>query len=334
MHDPNPRADAFVGRSVAACAVRAQLATLAASDANVLLLGPTGSGKEIAARLVHDLSSRSAGPFVPIDCGALMDGLAESDLFGHAAGAFTGATGARNGLLVQADGGTIFLDEIANATAGLQARLLRVLETREVRPVGANRAKPFDVRIVAAANRDLAAEVRAGRFREDLLYRLDVLRLQLPALDDRIDDVEDLVEHLLQRVGRRSGVTLRIRPAAITELRARHWPGNVRQLRNAIERAAAVSRGGPIDIDHLPPRDDVARDLPKTGSSWRSWQAESERAFLLGQLDAHGWNRSATARALGMSRQTLHERLRRHGLRPQLVSPARTTITGTTLRIV
>lgn len=314
-------AGAFIGPSPSACAVRAQVAAFAASDANVLVVGASGTGKELVARALHDMSPRRDNPFVAIDCGALTESLAESELFGHARGAFTGAVSPRRGLLVEAGAGTLLLDEASNASPQLQARLLRVLEQREVRPVGGNRAHAIDARVIAATNRDLMEEVDAGRFREDLLFRLDVLRIELPSLADRRDDVPDLVEHLLERVERRTGLPLCVSEEALSELGAREWPGNVRQLRNALERAVALARGSLIEVHHLPRVERVSQRQSPTSTSWRTWQAAQERSFLLSHLEANGWNRSATARRLGMSRQALHDRLRRHDLRPRLVAP-------------
>lgn len=312
---------AFIGRSPAACATRAQMAAFAATDSSVLLTGPSGCGKELVARGIRDLSVRRDRAFVAVDCGALAESLAESELFGHAPGAYTGATSRRRGLFIEASGGTLFLDEIGNASPQLQARLLRALESREVRPVGADRAVAVDVRIIAATNVDLVAETRAGRFRADLLYRLNVLPLVVPSLDDRREDIPELAAALLARLEARTGVPCVLSDTALRALCARPWPGNVRELRNALERGYALARGGVIEVEHLPAPLEVAGPMARHAPSWKAWHAAQERAFLLEALEANGWNRSATARQIGLSRQALFERLRKHDLRPRLVSP-------------
>jgi DNA-binding NtrC family response regulator len=328
MTDHATGAIAFLGRSAAACGVRSGIASFAPTDMCVLIVGATGTGKELVARAVHETSARRAPAVVAVDGGAISESLAESELFGHVRGAFTGAIAPRPGLFAEADGGTIFLDEISNASLALQARLLRVLESREMRAVGATRARAINVRVVAATNRDLSDEVRAGRFRDDLLYRLDVLQVRLPTLSERREDIPGLAEHLLECIEARTGMPACLSPEAMLELQARDWPGNVRQLRNALERAAVLARGSRIEVCHLPMTVDVpptACGSPAVATAsnrrWRHWQAEHERAFLLERLEANGWNRSATAREVGLSRQALHEKLRRHELRPRLVSP-------------
>jgi DNA-binding NtrC family response regulator len=226
--------DRFIGRSPQAQSVRETLRAVAASDASVLILGASGTGKELAANIIHKLSARAGGTFVAIDGGALAEGLVESELFGHARGAYTGALADRRGLFEEAHDGTLFLDEVGNVSPGIQSRLLRVLESREVRRIGDNRNRPVNVRVLSATNRDLFAEVRSGRFREDLLYRLDVVRVELPLLRDRRDDVPLLAEHILAEIAERSRVVTDLSASATSVLSGYDWPGNVRELRNAL----------------------------------------------------------------------------------------------------
>lgn len=322
MYEVTPTAAAFVGRSPAACAVRAKLMAFGPVNATVLILGATGTGKELAARLVHDLSRRRTKPFVAIDAGALPDGLAESELFGHARGAFTGAVTPRQGLFAEADGGSIFLDEVSNMTLATQARLLRLLETREVRAIGSNQSRPVDVRVIAATNRDLRIAVSEGRFREDLLYRLDVLPLQLPTLAERREDIPALATHLLTRIEARCGASVCLSGEAERDLSGRDWPGNVRQLRNVLERGVALSGGGVIESAHIAEVPVSTNESVATPASWDRWLAEHERAFIVGQLEAHGWNRTATARSMGLSRQALYDKIHKYRLWPRLVAPA------------
>lgn len=312
---------AFVGTSPAAAFVRAQLAAFASSDCPCLLIGDSGSGKELAARILHEASARRAKPFVAIDCGAIAQSLLESELFGHVRGAFTSASGDRRGLFEEAHGGTLFLDEISSATPAFQACVLRALETRLIRPVGGNGVRAVDVRVIAASNRDLRADAAAGRFRADLLWRLDVLRIHLPSLAHRREDVPAIAEHLLRVIDERIGASHELSPETKSVLAARSWPGNARELRNALEYSVAMAGGEPVIAPHhLPTHEasDVVYTVPPT---WARFRAREERAFLLEVLVAHKWNRTRAARTLGMSRQALHERIRKLGLRPVLVPP-------------
>jgi two-component system response regulator HydG len=296
--------------------VREELARVARSDAFVLVQGASGTGKELAARIVHDLSPRRLGPFVAVDCGALSEGVLESELFGHARGAFTSAGAERRGLIEEADGGTLFLDEIANTSKALQSRLLRALQEREVRRVGCNRSRAVDVRVISASNRDLAVEVLAGQFREDLLYRLDVLQLRLPSLRDRREDVPVLARHVLAEIGRRTGHDYRLMARALAALVAHDWPGNVRELRNVLERAAAFSTDGAIEVEHLPERLAGRMRACEANPSLQAMLAEYERCVLADRLAANGWNRTRTARELAITRRCLFDKISKHGLRP------------------
>jgi transcriptional regulator with GAF, ATPase, and Fis domain len=287
----------------------------------VLLQGETGTGKEVLARVIHRLSGRSDLPLVVQDCGALTETLLESELFGHVKGAFTGAVADHPGLFVLADGGTIFLDEVENTTAKFQARLLRVLETGDVRPVGGTQVRHVDVRVIAASNRDLSEEVRAGRFRDDLFYRLNSFTLTLPPLRQRPEDVLDLAHAFLQHFNRTlrrsaSGIT----PEAEQVLLAAPWPGNVRELRNAMERAVLLSTPGqPLSRQTLPPsliasvEGSRARGEPPP-SSLRERMEAVEREIIREALQQHGGVLRRAAAALRMDPVTLGRRVRRHGL--------------------
>ena len=306
--------DRYIGDSTVAEAMREKLRAIAASDASVLILGASGTGKELAATIIHGLSARAGGNLVAIDGGALAEGLVESELFGHARGAYTGALADRRGLFEEANGGTLFLDEVGNAPLGIQARLLRVLESREVRRLGDNRSRSVNVRVIAATNHDLFADVRTGRFREDLLYRLDVVRVELPSLSDRREDIPLLAEHLLEEVRLRVRRSIRLSDAAEKALSAYDWPGNVRELRNVVESAAVLATAGRIQVEHLPLR---LRGTPAPSEGRQSLAGElgdRERSVLIARLRASDWNVTRAARALGISRQHLYERLHSLGL--------------------
>jgi two-component system, NtrC family, response regulator HupR/HoxA len=303
--------------------VRELLALAAPHRVAVLLQGETGTGKEVLARSLHALGGDAAGPFVVQDCGALTETLLESELFGHVKGAFTGAVADHPGLFVLAHGGTLFLDEIENTTPNLQAKLLRVLETGDVRPVGGVRARRVDVRVVAASNRDLAEEVKAGRFRADLFYRLNSFTLDLPPLRERPEDVLPLAEHFLALFNARLGRSARgLDAEAAAALQAHGWPGNVRELKNAIERAVLLSRPGePLGVTQLP--DGIARAGALVqganagaagGGSLRSRLDALERALIRDALERHGGVLRRAAAELQTDAVTLGRRARRHGL--------------------
>ncbi len=283
-------------------------------DVTVLITGESGTGKErVAEALVH-ASRRAKGPFVRFNCAALTPELAEAELFGHARGAFTGAVRARAGLFREADGGTLLLDEVGELAPPLQAKLLRVLQEGEVRPVGEDAAHAIDVRILAATHRDLAQQVREGRFREDLLYRLKVVTLHLPPLRERPEDLAALARQFLARTGERFGTPrVELTPAALARLGAHTWPGNVRELENAIESALAMSADGTLDLSLLPgPGQPEGEAKAQVGLKER--MDAYERGLIVGALKATGDNRSEAARALGIGRATLHDKLRKYGL--------------------
>ncbi len=292
---------------------------VAPTPTTVLIQGETGTGKELLARAVHDLSERATGPFVPVNCAGLAEGVLESELFGHVRGAFTGAVADREGLFAAARGGTLFLDEVGDVSLALQQRLLRVLQEREVTPVGSSRPRAVDVRVVAATHRDLPAEIRQGRFREDLYYRLNVFRIEVPPLRARRGDVPLLVEAALARLRQRSPrhTPSAFSPLAMRLLRAHDWPGNVRELFATVESAAVRSGGPRIEAQHLPAaiRDpDGDGGVPGRESRYRAPSEDEERAAIEAALDeAHG-SRTRAAELLGMSRTTLWRRMRDFGL--------------------
>jgi DNA-binding NtrC family response regulator len=289
------------------------VARVAPRDVTVLLVGESGTGKERVAEAIVHASRRADRPFVRFNCAALAPGLAEAELFGHARGAFTGATRARPGLFREADGGTLLLDEVGELDPSAQAKLLRVLQEGEVRAVGEERTRAVDVRVIAATHRDLAADVRAGRFREDVFYRLDVVTLRIPPLRERPEDVPVLARHFLDRFARRFGVATLHAPQALLDRLAGHaWPGNVRELENAIEALVALSPPDGLDLALLPGAAGADRTVEPLTLKERV-QAY-ERGLVVEALRGAGGNRSEAARRLGVSRVTLHDKLRRYGL--------------------
>jgi PAS domain S-box-containing protein len=293
------------------------LEQVAQSDSTVLLQGESGTGKELFARAIHSLGARSGGPLVIVNLGALPDSLIESELFGHKAGAFTGATADRIGRIAAAEGGTLFLDEIGDLSAHLQVRLLRVLQERTYELLGSNKTIHANIRVVAATNKDLDALVKKGSFREDLYYRINVVKLTLPPLRERREDISLLVDHFLRRFKRLSGKEITgISQEALSILMAYDFPGNVRELENIVEHATVLCRGALIEGQHLPDYLQPALTLKGTGiqepvSSKRIKWADLERGFLLQVLRDNNWNRKAAARELGIGRQTLWRRIKR-----------------------
>lgn len=283
-------------------------------DATVLLTGESGSGKERIARLVHDASPRAAGPFVAVNCGAITETLLESELFGHARGAFTGATNARPGLFEAAHKGTLLLDEVGEVSPAMQVKLLRALQEREVRRVGENVSRKVDVRILAATNRDLAVGVAGGAFRQDLYYRLKVVELHVPALRERREDVLALARVFLEDAARRMKRTMTgISPAAAEHLLAFGWPGNVRELENAMERAVALARGTVVEIDDLPQEIRTrAAAAVEIGPGVRPLEA-IEKDYILAALDRNGGNQARTADQLEIGSATLYRKLKAYG---------------------
>jgi len=292
----------------------------------VLVRGESGTGKELVAQALHNRSSRRARPFVAVNCAAISRELVESELFGHEKGAFTGADARRQGRFEAADGGTVFLDEIGDMAPETQAKVLRVLQERSLERVGGTRPIAVDVRVVAATHRNLEEEVAAGRFREDLYYRLKVVEIELPPLRERTEDVPALAKRFVEEVTERHGREKKqLSEAALARLMRHPWPGNVRELRNAIEQAAVLSGGPSIEESDLnldggvsaPGRSSTAvDDLPFSEAKKRTVE-DFEREFLLRALRAHGGNISRTAESIGMVRQSLQQKIRELGLRDE-----------------
>ncbi len=313
----------IVGHSPGIIAAMKTLARVARTDATVLLQGESGTGKELAARTLHQYSDRSGRRLVVINCGALPETLLESELFGHIKGAFTGASSSRPGLFREADGGSLFLDEIGDLSLHLQTRLLRALQEKEVVPVGSETPIRVNVRVVAATHRDLGVMVKEGKFREDLYYRLDVVKVTLPPLRERRQDVPLLVDHFLRTLAQRHRRGLvAVDPRAQARLLAYDWPGNVRQLQNVLERALVLADQDVIGPEHLPEEIRGAADASRVPSAAPvatgvpAPLAELERQHVLQALDYTKGNRQAAARILGISRRTLARMLQRWGMTP------------------
>jgi transcriptional regulator with PAS, ATPase and Fis domain len=315
---PLPR-PAFIAQSPGMRAVAVQAERVARSRVTVLLLGETGTGKEVVARAIHAASARTERPFVAINCAALPDSLLESELFGHTRGAFTGAERDRRGAFEEAHTGTLFLDEVGETSGAFQAKLLRVLQDRAVRPLGGTRQREVDVRVIAATHRDLQREVARGRFREDLFFRLNVFPIRIPALRDRPEDVLALAQHFLDLHGQREGVPgCTLAAGARRRLLAHRWPGNVRELENAILRAMALAgRGAALGEEHFDllaaePAPPELEALEGTGDEHlRDSLARVEAWLIRSALDRNAGHRSETARRLGLTREGLYKKMKR-----------------------
>jgi transcriptional regulator with PAS, ATPase and Fis domain len=287
---------------------------VASQDVTVLILGESGTGKELVARAIYHYSKRADKPFLAINCAAIPENLLESELFGHEKGAFTGADRRRIGKFEQASGGTLFLDEIAELSPTLQAKLLRVIQEGEVRPLGASRAERVDVRVVAATNKDLEARLKSGAFREDLYYRLNVIHIHLPPLRERAEDLLALCDHFLSACSARAGKEVRgLHEAAKKALLSHTWPGNVRELENTIERAVALCETGVIRAEDLPAavRERRAGETDTLQAALARGQtlAELERDYIQRVLTAEGGNKTRAAQRLGLDRKTLYRKL-------------------------
>jgi two-component system response regulator HydG len=283
-------------------------------DSTVLITGESGSGKERIARLVHDTSTRLAAPFIAVNCGAITETLLESELFGHAKGAFTGATHDRPGLFEAANGGTLLLDEVGEVSPGMQVKLLRVLQEREIRRVGENKSRRVDVRVLAATNRDLAHGVAGGAFRQDLYYRLKVVELHVPALRDRRDDILPLARVLLVAAALRMKRKIStLAPAVADQLLRYSWPGNVRELENAMERAVALARGSRVELEDLPEEIRVA-PIPVPITATVRPLEQIEREYILAALELNGGNQTHTAEQLEIGAATMYRKLKSYGL--------------------
>jgi DNA-binding NtrC family response regulator len=305
-----------VGKSRAWMEVLRLAETVAPTESTVLIQGESGTGKEVIARYIHQLSARAEGSFQSINCGALPESLLESELFGHVKGSFTGAVKDKMGLFASAAGGTFFLDEIGETTPATQVKLLRVLQQREVIPVGATESLPIDTRLIAATNRDLEEMMRRATFRQDLYYRLNVISLHLPPLRERQDDVPLLVDAFLQRLSTtRGGEEKTLSDEAAEAISAYNWPGNVRELENALERAWIMTPGPRIDVDALPERvlaPPTSRLVDDRSAPNPTLEA-IERAYILWVLNAENGNKTRAAESLGIDPSTLHRKLSRFG---------------------
>jgi len=310
----------IVGRDHRMLRIYDMIDSVADTKATVLISGESGTGKSLIARAIHRRSARRDKPFVEVACGALPETLLESELFGHVAGAFTGATGDKMGKFMQAQGGTIFLDEIGTASPGMQVKLLRVLQDFEFEQVGGTKTFSVDTRVILATNEDLAQLVQEGRFRQDLYYRVNVINIELPALRQRISDIPLLARHFLEQVCQDAGKPIRrLSDEALVALQRYRWPGNVRELQNVIERAVLLGKGDTVGLADLPNSLAAAGPLPlePVGSQTLKQALEGpERQIILEVLQANEWNRHATAEALGINRTTLYKKMKRLGLEP------------------
>ncbi|MBM4009948.1 MAG: sigma-54-dependent Fis family transcriptional regulator [Planctomycetes bacterium] len=322
----SPPAAALLGSHPSITGILELGSRVATTPATLLITGESGTGKSLLAREIHRLSGRR-GRFVEVACGSLSESLLESELFGHVAGAFTGATADRDGRFLQADGGTIFLDEIATASPAMQVKLLRVLQDMQFEPVGGGRTHAVDARVVLATNEDLAALVAAGRFRADLFWRINVVAIEMPPLRARTSDIPVLATHFLRSAAARSGrVVEGFTPAAHDALLGHAWPGNVRELQHAVERGVFLGRGPLVEVGDLPaavlggPASSTAGRSP---AALKQAMAEPERQLIVAALERSGWRRDVAARALGINRTTLYKKLKRLGMDVAALEPAR-----------
>jgi DNA-binding NtrC family response regulator len=319
------RFENIVGRSRPMAQVFDLIKKVAASEANILVVGESGTGKELIARCIHANSHRAARAFVPVDCASLPEHLLESELFGHERGAFTGAIATRRGLFEEANGGTSFLDEVGDIPLPLQAKLLRVLQERQVRRVGANRFIDVDVRVICATHQNLADMVQKEKFREDLYYRLNVISLPLPPLRDRPGDIPLLAYHFLRRYAAQSGKEVKgIAPETLELLEAYPWPGNVRELQNVIERAVVLAEGEMVTPAELPANLRLPQKVPTAmvadhlslKKAKQQWVEAFEREYLIALLNKHQGNISQAAKTAGVDRKTIHRLLKRYRIEP------------------
>jgi two-component system response regulator HydG len=292
------------------------VAQVAPSEATVLITGDSGTGKEMIAGAIHYNSPRREGPFIKINCAAIPETLLESELFGHEKGAFTGADRRKEGKFRQASGGSLFLDEVSEMSLGMQVKLLRVLQEREITRVGGEEVIRVDVRVIAATNRDLLREIEAGRFRQDLFYRLNVVTLHVPPLRERKDDIPPLAEHFLRMFAEKNRKSVKgFSPQAMDRLLRYDWPGNVRELMNTVERGVVLSRSQYIDESELSP---ILLERPVAEGQMQAGGESSlealEKATILKTLEQTGGNKSEAARRLGITRRTLHQKLKKYGV--------------------
>jgi len=314
MVDQREPPPVIIGQSQAMKALLETVQRIAGSDATVLIQGESGTGKGLVARRIHEASPRGGGPFLVINCSGFQDPLLESELFGHEKGAFTGATSVKQGLFEVAEGGTLLLDEVGEMSPAMQAKLLQVLDTRELRRVGGIRVHRVDVRIVAATNTDPAQAVQVGRFREDLYYRLNVVGLTLPTLRERREDVPLLIDHFLRRFGRTGHPTKTIAPEALHLLVEYPWPGNVRELANTIERLVILASGPVVTPEHLPPNIRAPISLSPAQPHGPASLSEMERVHIARVLSKTGGKKMQAARLLGIDIKTLNQKIKRYNI--------------------
>ncbi|MBP7747591.1 MAG: sigma-54-dependent Fis family transcriptional regulator [Phycisphaerae bacterium] len=323
MLDAPYNLDVVIGRTYQMQRVFDLIEAVADSKTTVLIHGETGTGKSVVARAIHQRSQRRARPFVEISCGAIPETLLASELFGHVKGAFTGALADKDGKFRAADGGTIFLDEVACASPSLQVKLLRILQERQFEPLGSNRTATVDVRVILATNVNLAQEVEAGRFRPDLFYRINVVNIDLPPLRDRLTDIPLLAEHFLRKCAHQCGKRrLAFTEPALQCMQRYRWPGNVRELENCVERAVVLTRGEQIDVADLPPAVVRASESDATMFSadrgrpltLKEALEEPEKRIIQAALEANAWNRQKTAAVLDVNRTTLYKKMKQYGL--------------------
>ena len=308
----------LIGVSQAIETIRKQVAAVGPKNASVLITGENGTGKEVVARMIHSMSPRADQPFIAINCAAIPEELIEAELFGHVKGAFTNAVSDRKGRFELANGGTIFLDEIGDMSLRTQAKILRVLQEKVIERVGDHKSQQVDVRVIAATNRDLQQEIKSGRFREDLFYRLNVIPLTMRPLRERRDDIPVLVEHFLNEIGAQNSSKISIEADAMAALASYPWPGNVRQMKNTLERLVIMSAAPHIGLADLP-EEIVGPSVieAKKGQTLRDAKSDFERAFILGKLEENDWNVSRTAEVLNIERSNLHRKLKSFEIDPK-----------------
>ena len=315
---------AMVGTSEGLAKIRELVARIAPTNARVLISGENGSGKELVARAIHEGSARKRGPFVEVNCAAIPSELVEGELFGHVKGSFTGATGDQAGKFEVANGGTLFLDEIGDLALNAQAKILRALQEGVIVRVGGTKSIAVDVRVIAATNRDLDDEIVAGRFREDLFHRLNVMPVQVPPLRQRIEDVPALVAHFVAALGSGPGMTAKpFNSGALRRLQRRQWPGNVRELRNAVERLLILAAGEEVteaDVDLVLPTESAGLVAPEQlgadagDRTFMEFRFDAEKAYLVARLNEHHWNVAEAARAMGMPRSNLYNKIEKYSI--------------------
>jgi len=307
---------AIIGSSAKMLAIYKAIGRVAASNVNVLITGASGTGKELVARAIHQHSKRAQQPFTPVNCGSFTETILESELFGHEKGAFTGANATHKGLVEASDGGTLFLDEVTETTLGFQVKLLRVIQEQQVRRVGSNKYIPVDVRIVAASNRHVPELIRQGQFREDLYYRLAVVQIAIPALEERREDIPLLIRHFLQQFNKKNEREVSIEPDAVRRLQEMNWPGNVRELENTVNRLAIFAPTGQItraDVE-TETRRTQENLYPEAPAAAPDRLVELERAHIVRILKLTHGNKSEAARRLGIERKTLYKKALRLGI--------------------